>query len=58
MKRKERFSVRRPRGADSGAHWISYSDMMASLMLVFILAVCYSVYQYYNMLAIKTNQLN
>lgn len=56
--RGRRLSARRPRGADSGSHWISYSDMMASLLMVFILAVCYSVYQYYNMLEIKTNQLN
>ncbi len=48
---------RRPSG-DHGAHWISYSDMMASLLLVFVLAVIYSVYQYYSMLEIKTRQLN
>lgn len=48
---------RRPSG-DHGAHWISYSDMMASLLLVFVLAVVYSVYQYYSMLEIKTQQLN
>ena len=51
-------NIRRPRSADSGAHWISYSDMMASLLMVFVLAVCYSIYQYYNMLEIKTKQLN
>ena len=45
-------------GGDHGSHWISYSDMMASLLLVFVLAVIYSVYQYYSMLEIKTNQLN
>ena len=50
--------ARRSRGNDSGAHWISYSDMMASLLLVFVLAVVYSIYQYYNMLEIKTMQLN
>ena len=49
---------RGPQGGDSGAHWISYSDMMASLLLVFVLAVVYSVYQYYSMLEIKTMQLN
>ena len=53
-----RKNGRGPRGTDSGAHWISYSDMMASLLRVFVLAVCYSVYQYYNMLEIKTQQLN
>lgn len=57
MSRKRKGS-RGPRGTDSGAHWISYSDMMASLLLVFVLAVVYSVYQYYSMLEIKTNQLN
>lgn len=49
---------RRGSGGDQGAHWISYSDMMASLLLVFVLAVVYSVYQYYQMLDIKTQQLN
>ena len=54
----KRRSSRGPRGGDNGAHWISYSDMMASLLLVFVLAVVYSVYQYYSMLEIKTKQLN
>ncbi len=58
MAGRNRISARRPRGVDSGAHWISYSDMMASLLLVFVLAVCYSVYQYYNVLDIKTKELN
>lgn len=53
-----RRSGRGPRGGDSGSHWISYSDMMASLLMVFVLAVVYSVYQYYSMLDIKTKQLN
>lgn len=53
-----RRAHRGPRGGDSGSHWISYSDMMASLLLVFVLAVVYSVYQYYSMLDLKTKQLN
>ena len=57
MARRQKTS-RGPRNGDSGAHWISYSDMMASLLLVFELAVVYSVYQYYNMLDLKTQQLN
>ena len=57
MARRQKIS-RGPRNGDSGAHWISYSDMMASLLLVFVLAVVYSVYQYYNMLDLKTQQLN
>ena len=58
MLSRRRRTGRGPRGGDNGAHWISYSDMMASLLLVFVLAVVYSVYQYYSMLAIKTQQLN
>ena len=57
MPGKVRRAARRPGRSDAGGHWISYSDMMASLLLVFVLAVCYSVYQYYNMLKIKTDQL-
>ena len=45
-----RTARRRSSGGDQGAHWISYSDMMASLLIVFVLAVVYSVYQYYQML--------
>ena len=52
-----RKTRRRSSGADQGAHWISYSDMMASLLMVFVLAVVYSVYQYYQMLDIKTKEL-
>lgn len=43
---------------DSGAAWISYSDMMAALLLVFVLILCYSVYQYFLMLETKTAELD
>ena len=51
------YSAKRPRGTDAGAHWISYSDMMASMLLVFVLAVVYSVYQYYKVLEEKTLEI-
>lgn len=36
--------IRRGAGkSDGGASWISYSDMMAALLLVFVLVLCYSV---------------
>ncbi|MDD3334569.1 MAG: OmpA family protein [Eubacteriales bacterium] len=44
--------------ADGGAAWISYSDMMAALLLVFVLILCYSVYQYFLMLETKTAELD
>lgn len=44
--------------ADGGSAWISYSDMMAALLLVFVLILCYSVYQYFLMLETKTAELD
>lgn len=51
--------VRRGSGkADGGSAWISYSDMMAALLLLFVLILCYSVYQYFLMLETKTAELD
>ncbi len=44
--------------ADGGSAWISYSDMMAALLLVFVLVLCYSIYQYFLMLETKTAELD
>jgi chemotaxis protein MotB len=52
------YSRRRAGHADGGAAWISYSDMMAALLLVFILVLTYSIYQYFSMLETKTQELN
>lgn len=49
---------RRPGRTDIGASWISYSDMMAALLLVFILVLCYSVFQYLTMMDTKTQELD
>ncbi len=50
--------VRRSGKADGGSSWISYSDMMAALLLVFVLVLCYSMYQYFEMLNTKTAELD
>ena len=42
----------------AGASWISYSDMMAALLLIFVLILTYSLYQYFTMLETKTKELN
>ena len=55
MRRTNRRSVRR---SDSGAAWISYSDMMAALLLVFVLVLCFSIYQYFIMLETKSAELS
>ncbi len=57
MQRKA-YSRRRAGRVDAGASWISYSDMMAALLLVFVLVLTYSVYQYFDMLESKTAELN
>lgn len=43
---------------DVGSYWISFSDMLSSLLLVFILAVFFSIYQYFSLLDLKTQELN
>lgn len=57
MARTMRKSARGRRG-ESGSSWISYSDMMAAMILVFVLILCYSLYQYFIMLETKTQELN
>lgn len=53
-----RRSSRGPGRHDKGAAWISYSDMMASLILMFVLVLSYSIYQYFVMLQSKTAELD
>ena len=33
-----------------GSFWICFSDLMSALMLVFVLVMFYSIYQYFAML--------
>ena len=37
---------------------MSYSDMMAALLLIFVLVLTYSLYQYFTMLESKTRELD
>ena len=55
---RRRYVRRNGSKADGGSSWISYSDMMAALLLVFVLVLCYSVYQYFLMLETKTAELD
>ncbi len=55
IKPRKRRLITRP---DVGSYWISFSDMLSSLLLVFILAVFFSIYQYFSLLDIKTQELN
>ena len=52
--RERRSRAARGRG---GSSWISYSDMMCSLLLMFVLVLCYSLQQYFTTLETKTTEL-
>ena len=59
MARQRIHNRRAGRGSSgTGASWISYSDMMAALLLIFVLILTYSLYQYFTMLETKTRELN
>ena len=58
MARQRVHNRRAGRGSSGGgASWISYSDRMASLLLVFVLILCVSLWQYFTMLESKTTEL-
>ena len=42
---------------ENNGFWLTFSDLMSSLVLVFILLVFYSMYQYFDMLELKTAEL-
>ncbi|MBE5767962.1 MAG: hypothetical protein E7333_00010 [Clostridiales bacterium] len=58
MARQRIHNSRAGHTTNSGASWISYSDMMAALLLVFVLILCTSLYQYFQMLEVKTKELD
>lgn len=59
MARQRVHNRRAGRGAaGSGASWISYSDIMAALVLVFVLFLTYNLYQYNTVLEQKTKELD
>ena len=47
----------RQSGGDHGNTWISYSDLMSAIVLVFVLILFYCMYQYFDMLEVKTAEL-
>ena len=58
MARQRAHNRRAGRGMNtSGSSWISYSDMMAALVLVFVLFLTYNLYQYNTVLEQKTLEI-
>ena len=56
MARQHVHNRRAGRG-NGGASWISYSDIMAALVLVFVLFLVYNLYHYNQLLTIKSKEL-
>ena len=59
MARQRIHNRRAARGSvGGGASWISYSDMMAALLLIFVLILSFSLSHYFSMLEAKDKELN
>ena len=43
--------------SDNGSFWLSFSDLMSAIVLVFVLILFYCMYQYFDMLEVKTAEL-
>ena len=52
VKRRSRYTPR-----ENNGFWLTFSDLMSALLLVFVLVMFYSVYQYFDMLELKTAEL-
>jgi len=48
--------IRRPSSGE-GSHWLSFSDLMSSLLLIFILIMFYIMYQYFDMYEINMAEI-
>lgn len=58
MARQRIHNSRAGKGSgNSGASWISYSDLMCALLLMFVLMLCVILYQYFTMIESKTAEL-
>ncbi len=45
------------RGRSDGSFWLSFSDLMSSLVLIFILVMFYIIYQYFNLAEINQAEI-
>ena len=58
MARQRIHNSRAGKGGNSGASWLSYSDLMCALLLMFVLMLCVILYQYFTMIETKTAELD
>lgn len=57
MKYGSRYARRSKRRGENGSFWVSYSDLMSALVLVFILVLFYCLYQYFAMVEQATRDI-
>ena len=57
MRIRQRMSRTHRRGRADGANWLSFSDLMSSLLLIFILIMFYIMYQYFDMYEINMAEI-
>ena len=56
MRSYRRMTARR-RGGSDGSFWLSFSDLMSSLVLIIILVMFYIIYQYFNLAEINEAEI-
>ena len=56
MRSNRRTSARR-HGRNDGSFWLSFSDLMSSLVLIIILVMFYIIYQYFNLAEINQAEI-
>lgn len=56
MRSYRRTPAKRRNGND-GSFWLSFSDLMSSLMVIIILVMFYMIYQYFNMMELNQAEL-
>ena len=55
--RSNRQSAASRRGRSDGSFWLSFSDLMSSLVLIIILVMFYMIYQYFNLAEINQAEI-
>ena len=56
MRSHRRRAYRRRAGSD-GSFWLSFSDLMSSLVIIIILVMFYIIYQYFNMAEVSETEI-
>ena len=55
--RSNRRTIARRHGRNDGSFWLSFSDLMSSLVLIIILVMFYIIYQYFNLAEINQAEI-